>query len=270
MGEIGKILVGLDLKKSTKNLLEYAFDFAEHTGDSLILLHVVDYNEKHRVSDNPQKAIMANAKFLTEKSNYLKSIINSLTNKDRVDYSIITKTGYIHRQILEVSEENIVRLILLGINPEVNYFTFESTIDEVISLSEIPVLIVPENMKYCPFKNKLYSTDFMYEDSQSIHFMLALDGTLTCLHVDMNEEESEISRKRMDILKNIFKNGDIQYVICQGKVTPSILEYASQIKADLVGFTHKQKDLWNHFFHTSTCKSFIKKSAVPTIIFHQY
>ena len=269
MKEIDKILVAVDLLKSTKALLKYAIEMAIYTDAELVMLHVVDHQNKIKVDEDPKKSIIANTKLLSEKSEQLESMLERFNTKHGQKISVISRIGFIHRQITEVADEEDVDLIMLGKKSKGTFLTFERTIDEVISIASKPVLIVPDNIVFHPFNNKLYTTDFLYDDSKSINFMQNFNGRTTCLHINQDTNESMMTNKKMEVLKGIYNNDNFQFVIQKGNAPVAILDYASEIKADLIGLTHKQRGLWNYFFQASVCKSIVKRSKVPSIIFQQ-
>ncbi len=139
-----KILVTLDFKKVSENVLDAAKVWAEAFDGEIILVNVdpieldnrsleVDPVMSHRADDIKNQIL-----------------VNVQNAQDRLSQAGIKvrhllKSGTPHERILDVAETESVDLIIMGSNKHSAAYRFliGSVADQVIKKSKIPVLLIP-------------------------------------------------------------------------------------------------------------------------------
>ena len=141
------ILVPIGSKANASNTLQYAIDFAKEVDAKVFVFRA------YKVLSKAGTIINVNEIVERETNLYLQTMISSVDRKG-VDVKIISAKGGTIESINAVQQELGIDLIVVG--PRSNSIKEEvflgSTSGSIVKQTEIPVLIVPENYKFLPYK----------------------------------------------------------------------------------------------------------------------
>jgi nucleotide-binding universal stress UspA family protein len=141
------ILVPIGSNENASNTLQYAIDFAKELSAEVFVFRA------YKVLSKAGTLINVNDILERETNLYLKSIISNVDTKG-VSVKMISAKGGTIESIHSVKSKLGVDLIVVG--PRSNSIKEEvflgSTSGSIVKQTEIPVLIVPENYKFNPFK----------------------------------------------------------------------------------------------------------------------
>ena len=141
------ILVPIGSKENASNTLQYAIDFAKEIKAKVFVFRA------YKVLSKAGTFINVNNILERETNLYIQAIISGVDTRG-VDVKMISAKGGTIESIHAVHEELGINLIVVG--PRSNSIKEEvflgSTSGSIVKQTEIPVLIVPENYKFSPFK----------------------------------------------------------------------------------------------------------------------
>ena len=144
---IKHILVPIGSKENASNTLQYAIDFAKEIGAKVFVFRA------YKALTKAGTFININDILERETNLYIQTIISAV-DTEGVDVKMISAKGGTLESINAVHEELGIDLIVVG--PRSNSIKEEvflgSTSGSIVKQTEIPVLIVPEEYKFSPFK----------------------------------------------------------------------------------------------------------------------
>ena len=144
---IKHILVPIGSKENASNTLQYAIDFAKEIGAKVFVFRA------YKALTKAGTFININDILERETNLYIQTIISAV-DTEGVDVKMISAKGGTLESINAVHEELGIDLIVVG--PRSNSIKEEvflgSTSGSIVKQTEIPVLIVPEDYKFSPFK----------------------------------------------------------------------------------------------------------------------
>ena len=141
------ILVPIGSKENASNTLQYAIDFAKEIKAKVFVFRA------YKVHSKAGTFINVNNILERETNLYIQAVIGGVDTRG-VDVKMISAKGATIDSIHAVDEELGIDLIVVG--PRSNSIKEEvflgSTSGSIVKQTEIPVLIVPEEYKFSPFK----------------------------------------------------------------------------------------------------------------------
>lgn len=144
MKKINNIMVPIDFSETSEMLIEYAVSFAKSFGAKLYIVHVVeDFSRYSYISvphvsmDNIMNEVYKHAdielkRFCTEKL------------EGKAEYEFILSQGEAYKEILRLSKEKGVDMILIGTHgvSGLERVLFGSTAERVIRGAKCPIMMV--------------------------------------------------------------------------------------------------------------------------------
>lgn len=141
------ILVPIGSKENASNTLQYAIDFAKEIDAKVLVFRAYKVLSKAGTIINIDEIVAR------ETNLYIQTMINSVDTKE-VDVKMIAAKGGTIESINAVQKELGIDLIVVG--PRSNSIKEEvflgSTSGSIVKQTQIPVLIVPEQYKFKPYK----------------------------------------------------------------------------------------------------------------------
>lgn len=283
MPKRNKILIPLEFIADCKNQLMYGVELGKALNMELLLIHTLDvYQEDVYFYNEIQPSILPpkikERKEASEKA--IQSIINEVKKEykelPKIDYTL--EIGFYSDQLVKAVNERDVGIVLL-INNEENDFIDKiiGNMNQVIAEEvDIPVLIVPETLKFKPYKKILYATDYTREDIEFLGKLVKLfcpfNPLITALHItdDMDFEERIKQMGFMEEIKERVQYENIEILRYPGEDVPETLsKYADQNKNDLIVMLKENRSFWEKLMKSSESKKMINKAQRPLLIFHE-
>lgn len=144
------ILVPIGSSENANNTLQYAIDLASEMGAKVFVFRAYKVLSKAGTMINLDEIVSRETQL------YLRSVVNLVDTKN-VEVKIISAKGSALESINSVHKELGVDLVV--VEPRSNSIKEEvflgSTSGSIVKNTEIPVLIVPEQYKFSPYKTAL-------------------------------------------------------------------------------------------------------------------
>ena len=273
-----KIIVPVDFSQHSEYALKAAALLAKKQKAEIYALHMLDMVENsvnESLNYQHEKTIfllkLAEKKFKTFlNKEYLKGL----------KVNPIIKHYKVFSEINEIAKEENADLIIMGSHGAsgLKEFFVGSNTEKVIRFSDIPVLVVKNELSDLTFENIVFPTDFSDElvntYTQAKQVVKAFNGKLHLLYVntpyDNFKTSAEMENLAVSFLTkaegNINKLNDINFV-SDRSIEKGILNFSNSVGADLIAVsTHGRKGL-SHVFRGSLSEDIANHSSLPILTF---
>lgn len=243
--KVEKILIPIDFSETSFLAIEHAATIAKAFKADLVLLHVVERHWEKFSIVVPEMRINAPEGIVNSIEKRLEDIAKDVFLNYGVKSSCITANGTIFSEIISVSEEQQVDLIIMGTHGTSGFVEFfiGSNAYKVVTSSKCPVLTVQTHAKKVSFGNILLPIDDSAHSRQKVNHAIVMARHFSShIHVvglaDF-EDEKELNKfeiKLEQIEAYINKCGltctlEIVKGINQAEMTTT---YAAGVDADLI------------------------------------
>lgn len=273
-----KILFPTDFSETANNALLYALSLAESLDATVYVLHVyelpiinggisaglvqnvydtVKFGQFENFKDNiPQLRKIADdnnfghipLKFILEEGNFL-YIMRETILEEKIDYVVMGTTGY-----------SDIEKKIFGTN----------TINAITSL-KVPILSIPNHIKFNGIKNIGFTTIFDDKDKDALYYLSEIasrhNGRVLCLHVS---KDGKYNEQALANWKEEFKDEPVDFLI---EVNPepvnAVLKFIQEANLDLLTVVSRNKGFFDKLFSPSVTKKIATKNSVPLFVFHQ-
>lgn len=271
-----KILVPVDFSTPSENALKVAADLAKKNDSELYILHVIELaeslfgTEQFNVNDEQIIFFMKMAKKRFDKfleKDYLKDI----RVKDYVE------PGSTAIAIRETVSKNDIDMIVMGSSgvSGIEEIVIGSNTEKVVRYSEVPVLVVKNEIKNIAIKKAVFASNFDLENldpyKKAKKFADSFGAKMHMLYVNLpgNQFSSTLeTQEQMRVFLNKVEmplNKENIEIYNDYSIEQGVLNGAEQLKADLIIMpTHGRKGL-SHFFNGSIGEDVVNHSDIPVL-----
>lgn len=251
-----KILVVTDFSNASKNALIYAKELAI-INESIIIVY------------NPHKPLIILDKFN----------INELvqpTDINAGDVKLLLEENELVKEILLIQKNENVDLLIMGINgvefePE---STFKKIISNLMKVTAIPLIIIPEKMCYQKIEKIAFAVDFILDNELEMHksikeFLLCINPKIFVLNVVKENAEIMNDRKISEYnVEKYFENESHIYSFIENNdLINGLKDFISSNKIDIMAMLpHKHSFLQNILTESKT-KKMAFNTNIPLVIF---
>jgi nucleotide-binding universal stress UspA family protein len=273
-----KIIVPVDFSEYSEFALKAAALLSKKVPVEIYALHMLDLQEvnmSQTSSYSQEKGIY----FLKLAEQKFKKFLQKDFLKEAKVVPVI-KHYKVFSEVNAIAKEINADLIIMGSHGASGlkeFFTGSNT-EKVIRYSEVPVLILKNELKDIDFSEIVFATDFSKETIPAYNRMLAslefLGAKMHLLFVNLPNEKFKTTPE-MDTLANNFlmsAEGNVDRLInvnfvCAKTVEDGILSFSNLVGADLIALvTHGRKGL-AHVFSGSISEDISNHSALPIMTF---
>jgi nucleotide-binding universal stress UspA family protein len=274
------ILVPTDFSANAYNAARYAIALAADIKATEIIL----YNAyQPYVSEDPELSmpLQADVEAFRQisadgldrmKSVLEKEMLSTIKLKLESEYNMVPQG------IVDTAENFNAGFIVMGISgteSKLEEAIIGSNAVDVSKHSEIPVIVVPAEATYSPFKKILLAVDFRKsaETTPVVAIKKLLDDTkaqLDILHVEADANNTVNLDAEKNVVESLFQNYKPRYHFLQGKVfTDAINQFALENKSDLIVVIPKKHGLFEGIFKRSHTKALVFHSHIPIMTIHE-
>lgn len=273
-----KIIVPIDFSEHSEFALKTAAKLAKKNTSEIIVLHMLEMSEvilNATEAEQNSKALFF-IKLIEQK-------VEKFINKDflkGIKVSAIIKHFKVFSEVNDIAKKHNADLIVMGSHGSSGlkeYFIGSNT-ERVVRYSDIPVLVVKNDLRTVDFEVAVFACDFSEDAIKSyINAAKMFNKTNTKMYLvyvnlpGANFKSSiEIEKKVVNFLTkadgHVNKMPDVHYV---SDYTPEkgVLAFANKIGADIIAIpTHGKKGL-THLLEGSVGEDVVNHSTLPVITF---
>jgi len=271
-----KVIVPIDFSEHSEYALKAAALLAKRNTIEIVVLHMLDIN----VSSLSESAsdIQAQSVF------YLKLAEKNFKTFLKKDYleglkvTPIIKHYLSFKEINEIAEEVNADLIIMsshGATGMKELFVGSNT-EKVVRFSDIPVLILKEELFDLNFEDVVYACDFSEElipaYKKALKLMEFFKAELHLLYVNTPNDKFKASSEMQDMAvhfltkanQDISKLKEITFE-CESTIEKGILKFSNLIGADLIAISTNGSKGLSHIFKGSVAENVSNHSLLPVI-----
>ena len=272
------ILVPVDFSKPSENALRVAAKLAQRNNAKIHVLHVIELAEslfgaeQFNVDDEQIIFFMKLAK--KKFSDFLdKDFLNDIETNDLVEVGSATFG------IKEAVKDQDIDLIIMGSNGAsgLEEVLIGSNTEKVVRHSNVPVLVVKQDIESLDFKTVLFATDFELENVEAYNkaktFADSFGAKMKLVYVNLPGNQfystSEVTNHMRNFLNEVQVPLNHENIIIYNDYTieQGVLNAANNESAELIAMpTHGRKGL-SHFFNGSIGEDVVNHSDLPVITF---
>lgn len=270
-----KILVPTDFSKHAEYALKVAAQIAKKNNSEIILLHMLELPSSGNDLVNTSHDIPELMLFKNAAVNKLDALMNS-SILDGIKATRIIQFEMAFDGILNHSKTENVDLIVMGSHGAKGFeeMFIGSNTEKVVRNSDIPVLVIKKEEDNFNADNLVFASDFADEIKKPFQDLVAFANKfdshihLVNINTPNNFKSTRVAQKIMDDFAAEFTmNKFSTYIYNDINVEKGILNFAKDIKADVIGMsTHGRKGL-AHFFNGSISEDLVNHAKRPVITF---
>ena len=271
------ILVPTDFSEHSRVAIRYAIQFANRIDGNVTLLHVTTLPHASRASIRLKlKSLEQEIAKATEED--LQALAAEyaplLKTKEPLKTKVARGTSF-NDAIVKEAKRLRSGLIIMGTRGAsgVKKYVLGSNTAAVISVSHVPVLVIPELAEFRNFRKVVYATDMKHaakELKTLIPYLQAFESIVHLVHVTSSAKQVSVAEKKIDAIveKAGYKNVIVRIMVNENP-DEALEHYVTSIKADLLTtFTHDHS-LYERLFNRSLTRRMAFESKIPLLAFKQ-
>lgn len=271
-----KILVPTDFSEQAENALKVAAQFARKYDSEIYLLHMLELPMQ-----NTDPA-MTTGNQIPEALYFMKLARNrfeEVLSRDYLEGLRVYETVQFHQAfdgIMEFTKQNDVDLVVMGSHGATGMkeIFIGSNTEKVVRNSDIPVLVVKNELIISEVNNMVYATDLMKKNKESfteaVKFSQMLNAKMHVVYINTSSKfktDDYLIDKSTKFLEDLDTSNLSFEVYGAESIEKGILKYAAKKNANLIGIsTHGRKGL-AHFLNGSISEDLVNHAKTPVITF---
>lgn len=273
---IQKILIPIDFSETSMLAIEHAGFTAQLFKADLVLLHVVEKHWEQFSIIAPELRISQPSDLTNAIEKKLAEVAADILKKYGVKSTYVTSTGTIFNEILAVSKEHNVDLIVMGTHGTsgvVEFFIGSNTF-KMVTQSECPIISVQSHAKKLGFKDILLPIDDSAHSRQKVNHAIVLAKHFASkIHIlGLDDGKDESGRKKFEIkLDQIEEYVKKCGLPCSRKTVDgknqakTTYDYAKSVNADLIVIMTDQDEAITGRLMGTFAQQIINHSKIPVL-----
>lgn len=270
---MNSILVATDFSNPSRGAAAYAAALAKLNGATLTLLHA--YLLPTPVSEVPY--VMVSVEELQKDNEKLvKEMAEEFENRFDIKVNTLVTIGLPADEVVFQAGEIGADLIITGMRGVTNTLDklIGSTTAAILRKSSVPVLVIPEQAVYAPWRNVVYATDFSYTmNLRCLKMLKVLSGNQPDMHMkiiyvqrpgEIMSAEQIAGKVRLDPMLETIPHSylDLEHVSVEETLKQYLHDNASDV---LVMVAHKHS-WWERLFSGSHTREMVYQSEIPLLV----
>lgn len=278
-----RITVPVDMSGDASNAVRYAYAFAQATGASMEVLHVLDQVFKEGIPGGTgfyaqyrQAVEQELAAFVGKHLNLPVTTPGTPGQGDtKPALTQIIDYGYPDRVIVSHSIlSDLIIMSVTGSGATANNI-FGSVSASVLKEANCPVLFVPQHTFFTGINRILYASNFESLQpkiiKQVVHFGKKFNSELFFAHVGPpNFEPADFEAKLLD-MENGSQVPDVPFNYQQiygDNISEALYDFALEKRIDLIVFVTHHRSFWEQLIHKSVTINALKNAQWPMLVLH--
>lgn len=273
-----KIIVPIDFSKYSEYALKTAALLSKKTEVVIYALHMLDIQEVN-LSQSPDYSQQKVVFFLKLAEKRFKEFLQKDYLKG-IKVIPIIKHYKVFKELNEIAKEVKGDLVIMGSHGAsgLKEFFIGSNAEKVIRYSDVPVLVVKNELKDVDFMDIVFATDFSENSipafKNMLHSLDFLNAKKHLLYVNLPNENFKTTPEMNALADNFLMKAEgnrdrlinVDFV-CARSVEQGVLSFSNAVGADLITLvTHGRKGL-SHIFSGSVSEDISNHLALPIMTF---
>lgn len=290
--QVNKILIPVDFSDYSIKACELGINYAYHAGAEVMIMHA--YFSPYFPSAIPMGDTLAYQVNEEESvQNVLKRVqidmenICTLINRKmqagelpKVKYNYVLREGLPEEEILAYCKEYHPTLIVMGTRgkSQKDMDLIGSVTGEVIEVNKVPVLAIPENIRFNDFgeaKNIAFATSFNQRDLVAFdEFMDLVKGYDIHIHLfNISTSKDEWNEIRLTGVREYFlkqyPDANITHtVLADGDLLLAIEKFVRDEQIDMIALSTYRRNILARMFNPSIARKMLFHTDTPLLVMH--
>ncbi len=273
---IQKILIPVDFSDTSMIAIEHAGFTAQVLKADLVLLHVVEKHWEKFSIIAPEMRVNAPSDFTNAIEKRLEETAAAIRSKYGVKSTCITADGNIFNEIVAVSKEHNVDLVVMGTHGTsgvVEFFVGSNTY-KVVTESACPVLSVRAHASKVGFREIVLPIDDSAHSRQKVNHAVVIakqfNSRINILGLPDTNDDGEMKKFefKLDQIEEYLKKHDISFTrksVNGGNQAKHTYEYAKSINADLIVIMTDQDETLTGRLLGTYAQQIVNHSKIPVM-----
>lgn len=272
-----KILVPVDFSACSKNALDYAVAIGSRMAANICLFHCyhypfTDYSNAMYAYDIDKEG------FEEQVGKSFDLLLENFSDYQALFYKKLIRVGAVVDEVQKVIKEEDIDWIVMGtqgVNSTLDR-VLGSLSSEMIRQSPVPVLVVPEALRFNGIDNIMLASDYHKTGNPSVFDPLlelaeTFDAKVHIFNVDQHLKEEDYVRDPDAVYEEVkigtyFKNIDHSFEFAEaGDVEDKILEFAYREHIDILAVMPQKHTFFERLFHGSVSRKLAMSSHIPLL-----
>ncbi len=270
-----RILVPTDFSQHAEYALKVAAQIAKKNNSEIILLHMLELPNQSSDALGGGSAIPEIMYF----KNKAMERLDSLMHEDYLQDLVISQVIQFEKAfegILAVSRKNDVDFIVMGSHGASGFqeLFIGSNTEKVVRSSEVPVLVVKNEIEEFHADNFVFASDFSEEIKKPFKKLLDFANTfnshlnLVMINTPNSFKSTGVAEKMMNEFVTEFQLQKYSmHIYNDANVEKGIINFANSVKADIIGMCTHGRTGFSHFFNGSISEDLVNHTVRPVITF---
>lgn len=268
------LLFPTDFSENSLNALRYTLRFARVSSSRVIILNTYAVPHSHAGMLKSIKDIMKN-----DAEDGLKEVQQKIDEEnlaEGIEYETLIREGNLVGQVKYVSEKSNVDLIIMGTKGAsgIEGVLIGSNTVDVVKNVKIPVLAIPENVKYKNIEKIVFAVDYKrIDDPARLNPVIELtknsDAELQILNVSKASKDTSTSEEAKKFSNYLSEIKHTYKHVKNSDIVEGITDYIHKNPTDLLVMIIRKHNLFNALFHTSITKQLAFQTTVPLLVLHE-
>ena len=270
-----KILVPTDFSKHAEYALRVAAQIARKNNSEIILLHMIELPHQGNDAIGTGKDLPEIMLFKNRAIERLEDLMDE-DFLDGIEVSEVIQFEKAFNGVLNISKKNEVDFVVMGSHGAsgFNEMLIGSNTEKVVRYSEVPVLVVKNEMPEFKADSFVFASDFSEEIkkpfAKMLDFAKGYDSHLNLVMINTpNSFKSTIVAEKImnDFIKEFDYSNHSLHIYNDVNVEKGILNFSNTVKADIIGMCTHGRTGFAHFFNGSISEDLVNHAARPVITF---
>jgi nucleotide-binding universal stress UspA family protein len=271
-----KILVPTDFSEHAEYALKAAAQIAKKNNAEIVLLHMLEL--PHQSGDVGTGAGHELPEIMLFKNKAIERLDDLMDEAylDGIEVSEVIQFEKAFEGVLNITKRNNIDFIVMGSHGAngFNEFFIGSNTEKVVRYSDVPVLVVKNEIDSFQADDFVFASDFSKEIKKPFAKMLEFAKAYNShLHLVMvNTPNSFKPTKTADkIMKDFMSDFDYPnhslHIYNDMNIEKGILNFSNSKKADIIGMCTHGRTGFAHFFNGSISEDLVNHAVKPVITF---
>jgi len=278
---IKNILVPLDFSDTSEIALTEAIKLAGLFKANVFLIHVVEYLNEfngyfYSVVPEIQTSIPLLLEFEQTVEKKMEETKERIQKKYGIKVEVTVTSGQVHSEIIRFSEKEKVDLIIMGTHGVSGYkeLFMGSNAQRVVTLSDVPVLTIQNEINKTGFKNILIPIDNSLHSREKVNMALLIadifGSTIHIIGLPDSEEELDLNKItiKLESVEKIISSDKLPYktTIVHGKnLAMDAIKYADENNCDLIVINTGHESKLTGIFLGAFAQQIVNHSKIPVL-----
>lgn len=274
--DIKKILIPIDFSETSMLAIEHAGFTAQLFKAELVLLHVVEKHWEQFSIVAPELRVSPPSDLMNTIEKKLGEVATTIRTKYGVKSITVLSTGNIFNEILSISKEQSVDLVVMGTHGTSGFVEFfiGSNTFKMVTQSDCPIISVQVHSNKLGFKEILLPIDDSAHSRQKVNHAIVLAKHFASkIHIlGLADSDDETEHKKFEIkldqIEEYIKKCDLPYSrkTVDGKnQAKTSYDYAKSINADLIVIMTDQDENITGRLMGTYAQQIINHSKIPVL-----